>query len=211
VINDVLNWYQGSISAGLLDMTENKPDKSQHQNNKKAPGMALLGGFAFVVLLLLIMYLGKQLRTIEDGLIHRTAETTFGIDIAEGQIVYVPIYSNIETDTGKTHPLYSILGIRNSDPERSIIITSASFYDGRGNLVKQYLDEHLELAPFVTRTFFVNKKSIRASSSAANFIITWKSDAPVYEPIIDAVTYGSHEGMSISFKSVGRPLVQRIE
>ena len=107
--------------------------------------MALLGGIAFVALLLLITYLGKQLRTIEEELIHRAAETTFGIDIAEGQIVYVPIYSFIETDTGKNHPLYSILGIRNSDPERSIIITSAGFYDGRGNLVKQYLDESLEL------------------------------------------------------------------
>jgi len=173
--------------------------------------MTLMGGFASVVLFLLIMYLGKQLRTIEEELIHYTPETTFGIDIAEGQIVYVPIYSYIETDTGKIHPLYSILGIRNSDPEQSIIITSASFYDGRGNLVKEYLDEDLELAPFVTRTFFVNKRNIRAGSSAANFIITWKSDAPVYEPIIDAVTYGSHEGMSITFKSVGRPLAQRIE
>ena len=173
--------------------------------------MALLGGFAFVVLLLLIMYLGKQLRTIEDELIHRTPGTSFGIDIAEGQVVYVPIYSYIETETGKIHPLYSILGIRNSDPERTIIITSASFYDGRGNLVKQYLEDHLELAPFDTRTFFMNKRNSRADSSAANFIITWKSDAPVYEPIIDAVMYGSYEGMSITFKSVGRPLAQRIE
>ena len=192
-------------------MTENKPGTVEHQSNTKAFGMALLGAFAIVVLLLLIMYLGKQLRTIKDGLVHRKSETTFGIDIAEGQILYVPIYSHIETDTGKIHPIYSILGIRNSDPERSIIITSAGFYDGRGNLVKEYLDENLELAPFVTRTFFVHKRDMRTGSSAANFIITWKSDAPVYEPIIDAVTYGSHEGMSITFKSVGRPLAQRIE
>ena len=108
-------------------MTEHKSNTGQNQNNKQALGMALLGGFAFVILLLLIMYLGKQLRTIENGLIHRSAETTFGIDIAEGQIVYVPIYSHIETEKGKTHPLYSILGIRNSDLERNIIITSATF------------------------------------------------------------------------------------
>jgi len=192
-------------------MTENKSNTGQNQNNKQALGMAILGGFAFVLLLLLIMYLGKQLRTIEDELIHRSIETTYGIDIAEGQVVYVPIYSHIETDTAKTYPLYSILGIRNSDPERNIIITSANFYDGRGNLVKEFLDADLELTPFDTRTFFVNKRKIRDGSSAANFIITWKSDAPVYEPIIDAVMYGSHEGMSITFKSVGRPLTQRNE
>ena len=192
-------------------MTENKSDTIQRQSNKRALDVAVMGGFAFLVLLFLIRHLGKQVRTIEAERIHRTPETTYGIENAEGQIVYVLIYSCIETDTGKIQPLYSIPGIRNSDPEQNIIITSASFYEGKCNIVKQYPDENLELAPFDTRTLLVNKRSIRAGSSAANFMTKWKPDARVYEPVTDAVTYGSHEGMSITLKSVGRLLARRTE
>lgn len=125
--------------------------------------------------------------------------------------MHVPIYTYIKTGNGDTHVLESIVSIRNSDPRQSIIITSARFYDGRGKLVKEYLDKSIKLAPLENRTFIVKKRNSLVGDSAANFIITWKSEVPVYEPIIDAVMFGFTEENSFTFKSIGRPLTTHKE
>ena len=170
---------------------------------------ALIGAVAFVLLILLLMSLGNRLNTINDELAHCSPETSYGIDISEAQTVYVPIYTDIETDSGK-QSLDFTLAIRNSDPEHSITITSTHFYDGKGNRVRSFEDaSDIELTPLEIRTVVVKKSSFRDIGPAANFIITWKADVPVYEPIIDAVMFGRVDGNSVTFKSVGRPLVQR--
>jgi hypothetical protein len=170
---------------------------------------ASIGAVAFVLLILLLMSLGNRLSTISDELDHCAPETTYGIDITEAQTVYVPIYTHVETDSGK-QSLDFTLAIRNSDPEHSITITATDFYDGKGNRVKSYQDaSDIELAPFEIRTVVVNSSSFRDIGPAANFIITWKATVPVYEPIIDAVMFGFIDGKSVAFKSVGRPLAER--
>ena len=171
-----------------------------------------IGGIAFVLLIVFIISLGNEIKTIKDELTRRAPDTSFGIDISDAQTVYVPIYTYIGTGTDETQPLDSILGIRNSDPEHAITITSARFYDGRGNLVKEYFDTGpVELAPLEARTLQINKSEFDEIGAAANFIVAWKSDVPVYEPIIDAIMYGFINGKSMTFKSIGRPLVQRID
>lgn len=194
-------------------MSNNEPDTDQAGNkNSSLLIRASIGGIASVLLILLIISLGNKLKTIEDELGHCAPETTFGIDISEAQIVYVPIYTYIETGADEAQLLDSILGIRNSDPEHAITITSARFYDGKGKLVKEYFDTGpVELAPLEARTLKIKKSGFGDIGAAANFIIAWKSETPVYETIIDAIMFGFINGKSITFKSVGRHLAQQIE
>ena len=182
-------------------------------NTQKSPLLRVsIGAIAVVLLLFFITHLGNKLQTINDELDHCAPETTFGIDITDSQIVYAPIYTHIKTADGETQSLDAVLGIRNSDPEHTITITSVRFYDGKGNLVTEYFDgTPVQLAPLEARTLTMTKQDFRAAGSAANFIVTWDAQVPVYEPIIDAVMFGFVDGKSITFKSVGRPLARRIE
>lgn len=194
-------------------MNENEPGTDYPvSNNRNSLLRASIGGIAFVLLIVLLMIVDSKLETIEDELAHCVPETTFGIDMSEAQTVYVPIYTYIKTDADEAYLMDSILGIRNSDPDHAITITSVRLYDGKGKMVREYFNSgSVQLAPLEARTLKLEKSDSGDIGAAANFIIAWKSDAPVYEPIIDAIMFGSVNGKSITFKSVGRPLMQRIE
>ena len=180
--------------------------------NKHPSLWTSMGVIASVLLIFFITHLGNKLKTIEDELSHCAPDSTFGIDISKSQIVYAPVYTFIETGVGEMQQLDAVLGIRNSDPEHSITITSARFYDGKGNMVREYFDGGpVQLAPLEARTLTMRKSELRDVGSAANFIVAWHAEVPVYEPIIDAIMFGFIDGRSITFKSVGRPLTQRIE
>jgi hypothetical protein len=189
----------------------NSTSANRARGNPLIPTALAVAGF--VVLLLVIIYLTNRLETAEDQLGYQTPVAqpyTNGIDIAESQTVYVPIYSHIYSKGGEPYLLEATLSVRNSDPERSIDITSVSYYDTKGKLVQEYLEGVVTLGPLETTEFLVEKTDTRGGSGA-NFIVAWKAGQPVYEPLIEAVMIGLGKGYSISFKSIGRPLAERRE
>lgn len=198
-------------------MNENPNTKQPSRKEQNPWILVLLGPAAFVLLLAMMIYLSNQFETIEKKLSFTPPESakmyakdSFGIDIVDAQTVYVPVYSHIYVRDGDPHLLGISLSIRNSDSERAITVTSVRYYDTKGKLIQEYIEGQLELGPLETTTFLVEQSDIRGGSGA-NFIVAWKSDSAVYEPIIEAVMIGHAEGESISFKSIGRPLAQRIE
>jgi hypothetical protein len=193
--------------------------KGPDSKSSKHPGInplipAGLAAVGFIALLVIIIYLTQRLESVEDRLNYISptpqTQTTAGIDITDSQTVYVPIYSHIYSKGGNPFLLEATLSIRNSDPERSIELTSVNYYDTKGKLIQEYLEGRLTLGPLETTAFLVEKADTRGGSGA-NFIVTWISDEPVYEPIIEAVMVGLDKGYSISFKSIGRPLAERAQ
>ena len=191
--------------------------KGSDSKSSRHPGinpvlLASLAAAGFIALLIIIIYLTQRLESVEDTLSYTfpasQAQTTIAIDITDSQTVYVPIYSHIYSKGGEPYLLEATLSIRNSDPERSIDITSVNYYDTKGKSIQEYLEGKLTLGPLETTAFLVENADTRGGSGA-NFIVAWKSDEPVYEPIIEAVMIGLDEGHSISFKSIGRPLAKR--
>ena len=199
-------------------MVDEKTHQEQTSNKKKNPLLlTALAVVAFVLLLVMMMYLGNRLVNIEDQLSYRPpsitqkpASDSYGIDIVEGQTVYVPVYSHIYAEGGEPHLLETTVSIRNSDPQRAINVTSARYFDTKGTLIQEYVEGRLPLGPLESAEFLVEKRDVRGGSGA-NFIVVWSSEEPVYEPIIEAVMIGQSKNQSISFKSVGRPLAQRVE
>lgn len=199
-------------------MTEETSRREQSSNQHKNPLLlTALALVAFLLLLVMMMYLGSQLEHIEEQLAYRPpamtgkpASDSFDLDIVEGQTVYLPVYSHIYAKGGEPHLLETTVSIRNSDPERPINILSARYYDSKGTLIQEYVEGGLQLGALETAEFLVEKRDIRGGSGA-NFIVAWSSGEPVYEPIIEAVMIGHSKNQSISFKSVGRPLAERVE
>ena len=179
--------------------------------------LMVLGTISFVLVVALAYFISDRFESLEDRLGHRAPSDlqyaehgVYGIEIVEGQTVYVPVYSHIYADGGKPHLLETTLSIRNLDPERAISVKSVQYFDTQGALVKQHVGSDISLPPLAAVEFLVEKRNIRGGSGA-NFIVQWDADEPVYEPLIEAVMVGFAGNNSISFTSPGRALVERRE
>ena len=133
------------------------------QDTKTGPGkklekypllLTVLSGLSFVFLLLLLLLVGNSFETLENQLRFQPpiagqgkGKGAYGIEIVDGQTVYVPVYSHIYADGGKPHLLEATLSIRNLDPNRTISIKSVKYFDTKGSLIKEYLDGELGMGP----------------------------------------------------------------
>ncbi|MCK9268933.1 MAG: DUF3124 domain-containing protein [Bacteroidales bacterium] len=122
----------------------------------------------------------------------------------KGELVYVPVYSEIYgTDIDRKIKLSATLSIRNIDMEQPIIVSRADYYDTHGNLIRQYLDNPLELRPLQTKSYVVEYKEAQGGTGA-NFIVEWTSQQQVSEPVIEAVMIGTSSALGISFVCQGK-------
>ncbi|MBW1782686.1 MAG: DUF3124 domain-containing protein [Deltaproteobacteria bacterium] len=145
------------------------------------------------------------------GLLAAAAHAATDIRLSKGQTVYVPIYSHIYIGD-RDHPylLAATLSIRNTDPNHSITILSADYYDTDGKLLRRYLTGPRQLSKMAS-TRFIIKESDKSGGSGAKFIVTWKSDTLVNEPIIEGVMIGTKTQQGISFVCRGRAITDKTD
>jgi hypothetical protein len=127
-------------------------------------------------------------------------------DLSKGQVVYVPVYSNVFS-APKQVPfnLATILSIRNTDLSNAITIVSADYYNTKGNLVRKYYQQALTLAPLES-TYIYLPEDDTAGGFGANFIVKWTSSKEVNVPIIECLMIGARSGQGISFVSPGKAI-----
>ncbi len=145
------------------------------------------------------------------GILSPAGSSADDIQLSMGQSVYVSIYSHIYSGI-KARPfdLAAILSIRNTDIDQPVTLVSVKYYDTEGKLLKEYLDEPLELNALAS-TRYIIKENDKAGGSGANFIVKWKSNKKVTPPIIEAVMIGTHSGQGISFVSRGQVIEEHGE
>jgi hypothetical protein len=123
---------------------------------------------------------------------------------SSGQTVYVPAYSHIFFgDRGAAFNLATTLSVRNVDPEHSLSVTSADYYDSGGRLLKKHLDRPVVLKPLASFEIFV-PESDTSGGFGASFLVRWKSEKPIAAPIVECLMIGARSGQGISFVSPGR-------
>ena len=122
----------------------------------------------------------------------------------KGQIVYVPTYSNIFVgDREIAWQLSALLSIHNTDRTQQITITRVDYYDSDGKLVRKYLENSKKINPMGSIKFYV-KASDTAGGWGANFLVEWKSEKEVNQPIVESLMTGLRGNHSVSFISQGR-------
>jgi hypothetical protein len=129
--------------------------------------------------------------------------------IAVGQVVYVPVYSEIY-DLGPNRPfqLTATLSLRNTDPASAVFIETVDYYDSSGALVTAYLSQPLELGPLAS-TAIVVESSNTLGGAGANFLVTWRAATLVSPPVIEAVMISTASQQGVSFVSPGRVIAER--
>ena len=124
--------------------------------------------------------------------------------LSDGQTVYVSVYSHIYYgDRSKPFNLAAMLSIRNTDANYPLTVVSASYYDSNGSLVREYLKDPKRIAPMASTYIYV-KESDTTGGSGANFIVQWKADHMINEPVIESLMTGLASGQGISFVCNGR-------
>jgi hypothetical protein len=142
------------------------------------------------------------------GIAHPAASKVI---LLKGQTVYVPAYSHIYHGD-REHPFYLTvtLSIRNTDPSNPIAISSVDYYDSDGKLLKRYVENEAKLGPMAS-TRYVVQESDKSGGSGANFVVKWKSDAKVTEPILEAIMISTSTQQGISFTSRGQAIEETLE
>ena len=121
----------------------------------------------------------------------------------KGHLVYVPIYSHVYYgDRERSILLTGLLSVRNTDPGQAITLLQVDYYDTEGKLLQKYIAQPVRLGPLVSTRFMV-KSSDTAGGSGAKFLVRWKAEIPVNEPIIEGVMIGASGQQGISFTSRG--------
>lgn len=131
--------------------------------------------------------------------------------LVSGQTVYVPVYSHILhgnlDDKGRPGEvlLSSMLSVRNTDASFPMVITSVKYIDNDGRLIREYLDSPRRLAAMGSADFFVEYKD-RVGGAGANFVVTWTSERPINQPILETIQVYFWGAQAQSFTSRGQPI-----
>lgn len=129
------------------------------------------------------------------------------LEIVAGQTIYVPVYSYIYHYTSVSHTmnLSTTLSIRNTDSRFPIFVKSVQYFGTNGEPLKEYLENPIRLDALASSSFFVDVNDI-TGGAGAKFIVEWVSEAPAFEPIVEAVMISTESTQGISFSSSGRVL-----
>jgi hypothetical protein len=119
--------------------------------------------------------------------------------------VYVPAYSTIRIMSGRSRvDLATTLSIHNTSRDKALVLERVDYHNSDGGLIQAYLDEPVALKPLGTIEMFVAGNDRRAGMGA-NFVVDWTADAPITEPVVEAVMIGTQGNATYSFISQGRP------
>jgi hypothetical protein len=121
----------------------------------------------------------------------------------KGQTIYVPSYSNIISESYRV-VLRANLIVHNTDPTQSITLIRIDRYDTNGKLVEKYLAQPLELGPLAATRLTIKKLEQGDEGAGANFLVQWRAQELVTEPIIESIMVGSLGTQGHSFSSQGR-------
>jgi hypothetical protein len=124
-----------------------------------------------------------------------------------GQTLYVPIYSHIYHYNSKDNVmnLSAMLSIRNTDLTHRIILKSVRYYNTDGQLIRQEIDNPVELKPLASTSFFIPADDTEGGSGA-NYIVEWVAEKKVYDPVVEAIMINTSSSQGISFISPAKVL-----
>lgn len=119
-----------------------------------------------------------------------------------GQVLYIPIYSNVPCRENNLFDFSAFLAIHNTDLKNNIRITKVIYFDNDGRKVKDFITQEALLTPLAATNFFIPKSD--QSGTGANFLVEWISESPVTEPLIESVMVNCETNYGMTFLSKGK-------
>jgi len=131
-----------------------------------------------------------------------TVKDSDSVRKVKGQVLYVPIYSNLPCKRGTAVDLSALIAVHNTDLQRPIRVARVLYFDNDGKLVNEFVSRELVLGPLAAAHFQVPRND--KSGTGANFLVEWLADGPVTEPVVESVMIDCDTSSGLSFTSKGR-------
>ena len=167
----------------------------------------LLFGAVFMMLSACSEQVGEA-KPFEEALVVPAAVPVASGDlsIVSGQRLYVPAYSEVYSANQElTLNMTVTLSIRNTNADKPIFISSVQYFDTDGQLVTEYVETTLRLAPMATTEYVIAQRDDRGGTGA-NFIVSWGAGEPVYEPVVETVMISISGTQGLALLSPARVL-----
>ncbi len=116
---------------------------------------------------------------------------------------YLSIYPAIYNKASKkTMDLTSTVSMRNPNKADSVYITGITFYDTKGNVLKNYIEQPIFLGPMETLEIIIDdtKKELVTGS---NFLFEWSVGENTIEPLFEGVMISTYGQQGLSFTTKG--------
>jgi hypothetical protein len=125
-------------------------------------------------------------------------------ELSDGEYVYVAVYSNVYSGPKQSaFQLAAMLSIRNTDPKFPIAVLRVDYYDNNGALIDSYVKNKIILKPLASTDFYIREYDKRGGPGA-NFIVKWRSEKKVNQPVIEGIMLGMASGQGVSFTCPGQ-------
>ena len=130
---------------------------------------------------------------------------------SKGQTLFLPIYShmlygNLGRAGKASYALLSALvSVRNTDPKRSLRVSSAKYFDTHGKLLGERLAAPVVLPPLATLELFVELNDA-SGGSGANFVLRWDAENAVNPPLVEALHANLDGGKAVVFTTQAVPV-----
>jgi hypothetical protein len=180
-------------------------DKAGMPESRRELILSSIAAVAAIVLVALVLAISNHLRELDERIADGMAGALPATVVAKGRAVYVPAYAHIYTGAGEPVLLATTLSVRNTDPEHALRIERVRYFDGAGEVLREYADEPPILAPMQTQSYRIEQQDA-SGGSGANFLVEWSAEETVNRPIIEAIMIGDG---GLSFTSRGVPIDRR--
>jgi hypothetical protein len=146
----------------------------------------------------------KPEKPTQDPVLDKYNSTTNSSDLLYRDTVYIPIYSEIYSETKDVKfNLTATLSIRNTSLVDTIYIDDIDYYNTEGKLVRHYLVEQtLGLSPMQSIEYVIEEEDTEGGTGA-NFIINWAANNKHVNPLFQGVMISTNGQQGISFLTEG--------
>ncbi|MEW6657921.1 MAG: DUF3124 domain-containing protein [Thermodesulfobacteriota bacterium] len=132
------------------------------------------------------------------------------VRLLKGQTLYVPSYANIIGDMQHITVRANLI-IHNTDPTHAITLVRVDNYDTHGKLVEKYLAQPVQLKPLAATRIIIKNPKKGDEGAGANFIVQWRSENKVTEPIVECIMVGSLGTQGHTFSSQSRVIAEETD
>jgi hypothetical protein len=126
--------------------------------------------------------------------------------VARGGVTYVPVYSTLYLGDGVLQAGLAVtLSLRNTSPDRELVVHRVDYYDTAGALTLRLAEGLHAVPPMATAEFFIDHKD-PVGGPGANYLVEWSIPEGGSDPLIEAVMVGRVGAAGITFVGRGRLL-----
>ncbi|MBT8282180.1 MAG: DUF3124 domain-containing protein [Muriicola sp.] len=165
--------------------------------------MKYILAFSFFVLLILSCQEQKEYSSIDPVNWEKRTIVPSGRDSMIVGSTYLSVYSQIYSQTEHvTHDLTATVSMRNFNRKDTVYLTSAQYFDTKGNLIRTYFNRAIFIAPMETIEIVIDEND-KEGGTGANFLFDWTTAYGIHEPHFEAVMISTSGQQGLSFASQG--------